>query len=48
MKKYTAIALLLAAAITLSACSKAEDNIQAENGGTPSQTTTENAPEESG
>ena len=48
MKKYTAIALLLAAALTLSACSKAEDNIQAENGGTPSQTTTENAPEESG
>ena len=48
MKQYTAIALLLAAALTLSACSNAEDNIQVENGGTPSQTTTENTPEESG
>ena len=48
MKKYTAIALLLAAALALSACSKAEDNIQAENDGTTSQTTTESAPEESG
>ena len=48
MKKYTAIALLLTAALTISACSKAEDNIQAENGGTPSQTATENTSEESG
>ena len=47
MKKYTAIALLLAAMLGLSAC-KTEDNIQVENGGTPSQTTTANAPEESG
>ena len=48
MKKYTAIALLLAAALALSACSKTEDNIQTENDGTTSQTTTESAPEESG
>ena len=47
MKKYTAIALLLAAAITLSAC-KEEDNFQVENnGGTTSSTTTGNTPEES-
>ena len=47
MKKYMAITLLLAAAVTLSAC-KAEDNIQVENnGGTTSSTTTGNAPEES-
>ena len=49
MKKYTAIALMLTVALSLSACSKAgEDNIQPENGvDTPSQTTTEKAPEES-
>ena len=47
MKKYKAIPLLLAAALALSAC-EAGDNIQAENGGTPSQTTTENAPQENG
>ena len=46
MKKYTAMALLLAAALAISAC-KAEDDVQADNGGTPSQTTTESAPEES-
>ena len=47
MKKYKAIPLLLAAALALSAC-EAGDNIQVENDGTPSQTTTENAPQESG
>ena len=48
MKKITALALLLAAALTLSAC-KTEDNIQPENGGgTPSQTTDKKTPEESG
>lgn len=47
MKKYRTIPLLLAAALALSAC-EASDNIQAENGGTPSQTTTENTPQESG
>ena len=47
MKKYTAIAVMLAAALTLSACGR-NDNVQPENGGgTPSQTATENAPEES-
>ena len=46
MKKYSAIALMLAAALTLSACGTSE-NIQPENGvGTPSQTTGENTPEE--
>ena len=47
MKKYKAIPLLLAAALALSAC-EASDNIQAENDGTPSQTTTENATQGSG
>ena len=48
MKKYTAIALLLAAALTLPACAVKGDIIQVENGGgTPSQTTTEKATEES-
>ena len=47
MKKYTAIALMLAAALTLSACGR-NDNVQPENGGgTPSQNAAENAPEES-
>ena len=47
MKKYTALALLLAAAVTLSACGT-EDKLQVENdGGTPSNTTTGNTPEES-
>ena len=48
MKKYTVIALLLAAAVTLSACNSG-DNIQVENGGgtTSTTTTTENTPEES-
>lgn len=46
MKKITAITLLLAAALTLSACGT-NDNIQVENGfGTPSQTTAENTPNE--
>lgn len=48
MKKITAIALLLAAALALSAC-QSGDNIQVENGGgTPSQSTSGNAPEENG
>lgn len=49
MKKYTAIALLLAAALTLSAC-KGEDTVHVENGGgttSTTTTTTENTPEES-
>ena len=48
MKKYTAIALLLAAALTLSAC-KGEDTVHVENGDgtTSTTTTTENTPEES-
>ena len=48
MKKFTALALLLAAALALSAC-EAGDNIQVENGGgTPSQSSGGNAPEENG
>ena len=48
MKKIAAIALLSAAALALSACAEKNDKIQAENGGgTPSQTTVENAPDES-
>lgn len=43
MKKYTAIALILAAAITLSACSTNDDNIIVENG--DSQNTAENPPD---
>ena len=41
MKKYSAIALLLAAALTLSACG---NNQNENNNGTPSETTTGNAP----
>lgn len=48
MKKNRMIALLTAAAM-LSACAAEKDNIQVENGeGRPSQTTSENVPEESG
>ena len=47
MKKYTALALLLTAALTLSACGT-EDKAQPENSsGTTSSTTTGNTPEES-
>ena len=47
MKKMTALALLLAAALTLSACGT-NDNVQVENGGgSSSQNTADNAPEES-
>ena len=51
MKKITAIALLSAAALALSACAEKTDKIQVENDvGTTSgtSTTTENTPEESG
>ena len=43
MKKYSAIALMLAAALTLSACGGTKEE---NNGGTPSETTTGNTPEE--
>ena len=48
MKKYIVLALLTAAMLILSACSTGDDKVVAENGGTPSQTTTSKAPEESG
>ena len=48
MKKITALALVLAAALALSAC-QSGDNVQVENGGgNASQTTAEKAPEENG
>ena len=46
MRKISAIALLMAAALTLSACGT-EDKLQVENGGTPSESSSGNAPEES-